>query len=327
MKRLFGLVAMLLGLGLLTGLVAHEGAADIARILTRAGLVLCWLVPLHFIPLALDAHAWEVLLGDDAPSLPYLTWVATVREGVNRLLPAANIGGEVVGIRLGRIAAKVRSVVAASVIVEVLLTMVGQYLMCASGVVLTMLSLPALPQEASLVTALLLSLAIPIGLMLLFRGGAVFTRIERLARRLAGRNNGDWIDFNGSSLDDALTTLLSKRKRLARALFWQLAGMVAGAGETWLALLMLGHPVGISAALSIEALTLAIRSVAFFVPGGLGVQEAGIIMLAQLFGINSEVALSLALVRRMREIFIGVPALLSWQWFEARRFKVARSPG
>jgi uncharacterized membrane protein YbhN (UPF0104 family) len=89
---------------------------------------------------------------------------------------------------------------------------------------------------------------------------------------------------------------------------------------------MLGHPVGVAAALSIEALTLLIRSAAFFVPGGLGVQEAGIIMLGQLFGIDSSVSLSLALVKRMRETVMGVPALLSWQWFEARRFRLGTQP-
>jgi hypothetical protein len=37
--------------------------------------------------------------------------------------------------------------------------------------------------------------------------------------------------------------------------------------------------------------------------------------------VGGDVALSLALVKRMREILIGVPALLSWQWFEARRLR------
>jgi len=36
-------------------------------------------------------------------------------------------------------------------------------------------------------------------------------------------------------------------------------------------------------------------------------------------GIDSDVALSLSLTKRMREVLFGVPALLSWQWLEARR--------
>jgi hypothetical protein len=35
------------------------------------------------------------------------------------------------------------------------------------------------------------------------------------------------------------------------------------------------------------------------------------------------VALSLALVKRMREVATGVPALVSWHWFEVRRLRDA----
>ena len=37
--------------------------------------------------------------------------------------------------------------------------------------------------------------------------------------------------------------------------------------------------------------------------------------------IDSNVALSLSLAKRMREVLFGVPALLSWQWLEARRLR------
>jgi putative membrane protein len=322
MKR-FGILALFAGLALFIGLVVYEGAADIATILARAGWVLCWLLPLHVIPLALDARGWQNLLRLDAPGLPYLTWVAAIREAVNRLLPAGNIGGEVVGIRLAALAVATPGVVPASVIVEVLLTMIGQYLLCVLGVAATMFAVQALPGIGSIITALLLSLLVPLGLVLTLKNGDVFTRIELVAKRLIGADSKALADFDGPQLDLALRTLLKRYGVLATALGWQLAGMLFGCLETWFALSLLGHPVSLFAALSIEALSLIIRSVAFFVPGGLGVQEAGIIMLGRLYGIDAEVALSLALVRRMREIAVGVPALLSWQWFEARRFRIS----
>ena len=327
MKR-FGMLALFLGLALLIGLVVYEGAADIATILARAGWVLCWLVPLHIIPLALDARGWQTLLQKNSPSLPYLSWVAAVREAVNRLLPAGNIGGEVLGIRLAALAVLTPGVVPASVIVEVLLTMIGQYLLCVMGVVATILAVARVPGISTMITALLVSLLVPLGLVLMLKKGDVFTRLETLAKRMVGSNSKALADFDGPQLDQALRNLLKRYYVLGAALVWQLAGMLFGCLETWLALSLLGHPVSLFAALSIEALSLIIRSVAFFVPGGLGVQEAGIIMLGQLYGIDAEVALSMALVRRMREIAVGVPALVSWQWFEARRFRLAASrPG
>ncbi len=85
------------------------------------------------------------------------------------------------------------------------------------------------------------------------------------------------------------------------------------------ALKLLGHPVDIGAAIAIEALTQAVRHATFIVPAGLGVHEAGVMLFAHVAGVSGDVALSLALIKRMREIMFGVPALLSWQWVEARQ--------
>ncbi|MGN4075784.1 lysylphosphatidylglycerol synthase domain-containing protein, partial [Burkholderia gladioli] len=58
------------------------------------------------------------------------------------------------------------------------------------------------------------------------------------------------------------------------------------------------------------------RHAAFMVPGGLGVQEATVVLLAQMFGVDRETALSLALVKRARELLFGALALVSWQGAE-----------
>ncbi len=98
-------------------------------------------------------------------------------------------------------------------------------------------------------------------------------------------------------------------------------GLVVGTLEVWWGLSLLGHPVGFGEALAIEALTLAARQVAFFIPAGLGVQEAVIVLLGTSFGIDPQTSLALALVKRAREVLFGVPALLSWQWVEWRQMR------
>ena len=132
--------------------------------------------------------------------------------------------------------------------------------------------------------------------------------------------------LNGAQLDADLHRLFARPWRLAQALLWQFAGYLTGALETWFALKLLGHPVSLEAALAIEALTQAIRHATFIVPGGLGIQEAGVILFGHLAGVSGEAALALALVKRAREVLFGVPALLSWQWVEARVVRRARSP-
>jgi hypothetical protein len=43
-------------------LIAHQGVADVARLLAQGGWPLFLLVPLHAVPLLLDAQGWRTLL-------------------------------------------------------------------------------------------------------------------------------------------------------------------------------------------------------------------------------------------------------------------------
>jgi uncharacterized membrane protein YbhN (UPF0104 family) len=61
-----------------------------------------------------------------------------------------------------------------------------------------------------------------------------------------------------------------------------------------------------------------VRAVAFMVPGALGVLEASYIVFGGLFGLSAETALALSLSKRVRELALGVPGLMVWQWIEGR---------
>ncbi|TDV01647.1 putative membrane protein [Paraburkholderia caballeronis] len=306
------------GIAILIALIVRGGAADVMHVIGAAGPALLWLVAFHALPLVLDAHAWRLLL-DRRVSLAFLWWAATVREAVSRLLPVAGIGGEIVGIRLARWKHDDASVVSASVIVEVLVTIAVQYAFSALGLVLIVAATGESGVLRTVGLALLLSLPVPVVLAVLLRRGGLFHAIERWAARLLGASHPLLQGIDGGRLDADIDALMSRTGLLLRAFLWQLGGYMAGAFETWWALQLLGHPVSVGGALAIEALTQAVRHAAFMVPAGLGVQEAAVVLLAQLFGVDHQVALSLALVKRMREVIFGCLALLSWQTVELAR--------
>ena len=298
-----------IGIAILIGLVLHEGVGGLIQIIGQAGFALLWLVPFHALPLLLDAYAWHLLLGKRA-SLMFLWWVAMVREAVSRLLPAAGIGGEIVGIRLAGWRVADLSGVSASVVVEV---MAVQYAFSALALVLIVAATHQVGVVRTVGMALLLSLPLPVIAVVLVRRGGVFYAIERWAGRLLGSANSLLSAIDGRQLDADIDALLSRSGLLLRAFLWQLSGYLLGALETYWALALLGHAVSLTGALAIEGLTQAVRHAAFFVPAGVGVQDAAVVMLAQLFGVGREVALSLALVKRMREVLFGCAALASWQ--------------
>ena len=320
-------VAGLLGLAAAIALVAHEGWSTIYSVIDHAGLALLWLLPFHVLPLLLDVAGWRVLLApsdpEDRANIPVLFWIAAVREACNRLLPVANIGGEIVGIRLVKWRGINGTAAAASVIIEVLLTLINQYLFTALGIVLLIELTQNIGTFSSVITALVASLPLPIFLIVLLRHGKVFSRLESFAEKMLGGRSRLTELIDGSRLDLEVRALYSQPGRLLAACGWQFLGFLAGSFESWLALRLLGYPISIAAAIAIEAVTQAVRHIIFMVPAGLGVQEGGLVLFGSMIGLPAEASVALSLVKRMREVAFGVPALISWQWAEARRLRTA----
>jgi uncharacterized membrane protein YbhN (UPF0104 family) len=101
-------------------------------------------------------------------------------------------------------------------------------------------------------------------------------------------------------------------------------GWCASACWLWLVFRVLGAPLALSSAIAVQSLLEALRSAAVFVPAAIGVQEAGYAALVPLFGLSPETGVAVSLMRRARDIAVGIPALLAWQLVEARRIRPRR---
>jgi putative membrane protein len=307
------LLRVLFAAGLLVAvyLMSRTGFGATAQLLADAGWKLLLLVPLHAAPLFLDVVGWYVLVVP-RNRLGTLFFIATVREAFNRLLPVANIGGELAGIRMLTQRGTDPNVAAASIVVETLINLMAQFLFVSLGA----FSLLQLTSSISLAAGMKVTLTVAIlalaALYLILRYGSVFESIDTLARRIAAGATGSRWKARGARLDDAIRRILVQRRSLAIALAWQFSGLMLGCLETWLALRWLGHPVGWLAALVLESSTQAIRHFIFFVPAGLGVQEAGLILAGQILGIEAQAVIALSLAKRMREVLFGLPALMMW---------------
>jgi putative membrane protein len=149
--------------------------------------------------------------------------------------------------------------------------------------------------------------------------------IEKGLMRI-GRSMGWTGTANVEGLHKALIACYRSPRRLALAASWHSISWLLGGIEVCLALHFLGHDVGIAAGLVIESIGQALKAAGFAVPGALGVQEGGFIIICQAFGLSPEVAIALSLMKRLREVVLGVPALLAWQRMEARPSRAAPVP-
>ncbi len=117
---------------------------------------------------------------------------------------------------------------------------------------------------------------------------------------------------------DAPSYITTWRKRQIR--FTCCDGCPKGVGG-FIAFRLLGAPIGLIDALAIEGLLHAGLIIAVLVPGYAGVQEGGYMLLGAAFGVPPEIALGTSLLRRGRDIAIGIPVLLIWQFVELRRLR------
>jgi putative membrane protein len=306
-------IALVLGLAVMIAFVVREGAQSIASLLRHAGWLLLLLVPLHAAPLLLDVMGWRLLVPGRS-RIRALFLIASIREAINRLLPVANVGGELVGVNLLRREGVSGTAAATSVIVEVLLYLFAQYLFLILGVVCLLNTTGSIAATGALLMAVAAGLPVILLLMWLLRSGLFIRAIERMASKLLASHGRSSALNQLARLDSAIRELTSAHGRLARTIMWQLASLIGGCVETWLALRWLGHPLSLAGSLALESFMGAARSLIFFVPAGLGVQEAGLVGIGYVLGLGSDVAIALSLAKRMREILFGLPALAIWQW-------------
>jgi putative membrane protein len=161
-----------------------------------------------------------------------------------------------------------------------------------------------------------LGLSVPVlAAFVLLQNSRLFAYLEHVSEKLA--QSWHWQGLRG--LHRSLLATYRRRRWLHVSILLHLMAWVSGAAEAWLGFRLLGHTVGVGAVLAIESLVYALRSVAFFVPSAVGVQEGGYVILGSVYGVPPEAALALSLLKRGREVILGVPGLLAWQWMEGGR--------
>jgi putative membrane protein len=153
----------------------------------------------------------------------------------------------------------------------------------------------------------------------------MFGFIGRLISRLI--NSSDWQSLvqHGDTLDRTVRSLYGHRRGLLRCCAWTVASLILASGEIWIALLAMDLPASFINALILQSTAFTIRSAAFAVPGGIGVQEGGYVLVGSLLGIPGESAFALSLITRLRELGLGIPGLIVWQVIEGRRLMRARA--
>ena len=309
----YGPIALGAGGAIMVGLVAWFGARAIGEEVVAAAWALPFIVALHVGQLWLSAVAWRFSIGRPAVTLR-LRWI---RESVNSLLPVAQLGGNLVAVRLLMQSGVSGALAGAGTTLDLTIEALTQFVFTIMGIaVLATLDVRG-EWETWLDGGLVFMAAALVGFVIAQRAG-LMRLVESLTLRLSTL-------FPTLSLESVrglhaeLMRLQSNWHDLARAAGLHMLAWTLGVAETWIAFSVMGVPASAAAVLVVESLGMAVRSAGFVVPGALGIQEGGFILVSGLFGIPADDAMALSMLKRLRELAIGLPGLVVWQWEEGRR--------
>ena len=258
--------------------------------------------------------AWQVLLPAGCGArLWLLVRARLVRDAGAEVLPFSQIGGIALGVRAAILQGLAAPLAAASMIVDVTTEMLAQIAYAALGMVILAARVPQSSQVASLLRGC------AIGLVVAVITAGLFIGLQRRGGPLTARFASSQPPQVFTSTGSALETIYRSPARFALSTTLHLAAWVGNGAAVWLGFRLIGARIDLAAVLAIESIVYAIRSAAVIVPNALGVQEGAYVLLAPLFGVGTDTALAMSVLKRARDITIGVPVLLLWQAAEGRR--------
>jgi len=306
-------VLFVIAVAALAALALHAGMAEVLRTLAVLGWGGFAVVTLLHVPVivAMGLAWWSAGQGVAAPS----SFVAArwVRDSVGEVLPFSQIGGYLSGVR----ALSLGGARLVSAALSMLADLVAEFGAKLPYVLTAILALMALLRGDYLVQPMIAALILIVAgavLVFLFRARLI-AAFENAASRMMRK----WIPGER----DVRLNLAGyfSRDSFVPDFTIHLIAWFYGALEAWVTFRLMGIKITGVEALVIDSLGTSLRALGFMVPAAAGVQEAGYVLVSLLFGIAPAQGIAFSLTRRARDLAIGLPGLVLWQFLEAKAFR------
>lgn len=321
--RLWLLLTTVLGLAVAVWAFGVTGWEGIIKALSRMGpggfLLFClWFLGVF---LLLGAAWLSAAPGEPIVRLWLFSWARMVREAASDLLPFSQLGGVVLGARTLVVHGIVSRRANGALLVDMTTEMASQLVFTAIGIALFLMRVTGTDETTTLRPLILSGTGAMLVMMTAFFVSHRFGLgpAGRLAARLL-----PGADSVADEIVDELRATYANRSAVAFSFLFNLVAWLASAAGAWVGLRLMGVVVSFSAMVMVESLIFTVRSVAFAVPGALGIQEVSYLALAPVIGIAPEALLALSLAKRARDLVIGLPTLVCWQLIEAQTIVVGQ---
>jgi len=298
------------GLALAAWLITRVGVPAIAAALHRAGWVgLFAICGVHLIAVTLMGIAWWRLRRAGSPLL-YI-WGRLVRDAGADLLSLSAVGGSVMGIRAMAIKGGQAAAVGAATLIDAVIEFAAQIVYAACGGIALLWIAP----HSRLIAVPLLQVAVAAILVAGYLAPKP-ARCRAWLQRWPARPSPPFATI--AAVRSACLGISRCQGSLWPSFALHLSAWFVSAAEAWLALRWMGARLDPASVLALEALVYTMRSAVFLVPGAIGIQEGAYVVAGAALGLPPDLALGLSLLKRARDVVLGIPALAAWHLLELR---------
>ncbi len=304
--RLISLFFLAAGLAFFGVLLYFLDARAIGRELGRAGIYFPFIILPHFVATWINTVGWRYCFSEKpAIRMVRLLWLRLIGETMNTITPTAYMGGEPVKVVFLECHGVNMVDGASSVVVAKTVMTIAEALFLLIGICIAIYQIGTGPAIIKgLMWTMVAFIPLCVALLVAQRLG-MFGAIMRFLRYLGLKGAAlAKVESRMISLDEKLSRYYRENRRgMTLGILFHFLGWVAGVGETYFVLWLLGVPVNWGMAFAIESIVAMIKGAIFFIPGGIGATEGGNILIFAAYGLPATTALSFSILRRFREIF------------------------
>ena len=314
--RLLDRGLLVVGLALFVGLLHHIGTRAVLENLRVAGWGIAAICLQELLAFGANTLGWRFAFPSPRPSISFARLLAVRMAGdsINYLTPTATLGGEFVRVRLLRDRVATTAAVASVAIARVGQT-VGQiaFIMVGLWLVIDEIVLPpALHRGLLLLVGVMVAAAVL--LVVLQRRGA-FAPLLRVVQSAGLARVSPGLERQLQRLDQMIAAFHATGGwAFACSSVCFFLGWAAGVLEVYLILFFLQVPVTVERALTIEVLSTMLDALLFFMPGTVGTQEGGKVLIFSVLGLDAAKGLSMGILRRIRQlVWAGIGLIIMWR--------------
>lgn len=318
--KLATIVGALAAVGGFIGLLLMADPGRVAAMIVEMGAWLVLLATIHLGYILVLTFAWRALLRGQGVRRPVgelyrMRWIA---DAVNALVPFVFVAGEALRGVLQARETDVRGDLAAAVIIVELTARFLSLVLFVAGGLVVLAARNGGGQWGVLGAAAVGLLILLAGFWWAQRSGGLMKVAGRI-RRYTARRGWEKVAGDLEEVDRRLPSVYADRRRFATAVGLHFLAWVVSAGEMILVLRTIGRPAGPVDAWVFESIGQLVRNAGFFAPASLGAQEGGYALGAMAIGAGAAVGVGVSVIKRVRDLIIGLPALALWQWRAWRR--------